>query len=105
MDEVFVLIVFRDGEFDEIAAFKKKEGAQKKAAMFLSQNISVDDFEMKMNVDDHDEWVETRDNLLELYKSEAYASMIECWDEWVLNQNFDGPTAFNFDIVPTQVEA
>ncbi len=103
-DDVFVLEMYKNGEFEKVRVFAVFESAQKEAARLLYASVNDDSFILSALVNDVAEFVEWRDNINALFIGENYDAVLECWDDWVADANFDGPTPFNFDIVTTEVE-
>ena len=104
MSDIFAMTLFNVGEFNKLRLFASQEGALKAAAALVAEAIDDADFPRISGVDDEEEFAEFRDNLLELSKAGLYLNVLECWDEWVSNGAFEGPTAFNFDIGKVEVE-
>ncbi len=103
-DKVFTLELFNCGELKTVRVFGALDGARKEAARLLHESLNDSDFPQIAGVECVEEFQEFLSNMNELFTQEDYHSFLECWDDWVSEGSFEGPTPFNFDITERPVE-
>jgi hypothetical protein len=102
---VFVLDTFNSGDFNSSRVFGSLDGARKETAKLFNEALADgDQFAESMGVDDIDDFNEFRDNMLVLFQQEDYVALLECWDCWLADHDFEGSPPFNYDITERPIE-
>ncbi len=101
MSEVFIVLTWLRGDLDEIVPYASLVNAEQAAASLLAEKLPELHKELSK---EHDlgEWSEFMGNLLQLFAQEAYAKMLECWEEWV--EDCEGSAPFNVVIEQREVK-
>lgn len=101
---VYTALFYCFGEFQSVKLFSTEESALKAAAKHVHASFDQGFVTAMARNGDEEELQEFVDSMKELYAQEAYREFVECWDDWVSANEFEGPTMCNFDIEELEVD-
>jgi len=101
---IHALLTYKNGEFQAVKLYSTQEKALRAAAKHVYVSFDANFVDAVSTEETRADTEESVDNLEELYERGAYREFVECWDEWVAEAKYEGPSPANFDIEELAVD-